>query len=295
MPWFEIQLRVPESLRDPVASRLFDWGAAGVDESEPNPQGIIKAFFQAAERAKVTKELPSFLESLAKVFPEAPKITYTVRDVVEENWSERYKEFFRAQRLSDDFFLLPAWEPASLVPAGMQAIIMEPGQAFGTGLHQSTKLSIRLLERAIQLNPPADKIRLLDLGTGTGILAIVAAKLGVKQITAIDIDTIAVAVAKENFERNQVKGVKLGKDPVTKLKGPFDIIVSNILLEAHLEMELDYHRLLPVGGHLILSGLLTPQAIQLDPRYQRSGFVFECSSSLQDWMALGYAKGAPER
>jgi len=292
MAWFQVQLELPNSLKDSVSNRLFELGAQGVNETAADR---LLGFFEESEREAVTRELPLFLTSLSQMHPKLAAITFKLEAVVEENWALSYRQFYKAQKLSSEFFLLPAWEDPALVPPGMETILLEPGQAFGTGLHPSTQMCLRMLERSTSLYRPTAKRKVLDVGTGTGILAIVADKLGYGQVDAVDNDPIAVDTAIENLKLNGCKRTKASGTPIASLKGPYDIVVSNILLEAHRELALDYLRLLPESGLLILSGLLSHQAQEMFHIFGNLGFVFETQVSLQEWTALGFTRGAKER
>lgn len=295
MAWFELQLAVTEALREPVINRLFELGAEGINESDPSDSVVVRAFFDEKLRAEVSREITVYLKGLAALFPALPAVKLVFMEVPQEKWAENYKQFYRPQKLSHEFFLQPAWEQSSVVPTGMIPIIMEPGQAFGTGLHPSTKLCIRIIEKAMAFHQPASGIRLLDVGTGTGILAIVAAKLRVGKVVAIDNDPIAVETALENVRLNGCPQIEVSEKPLASFEGTFDIIVSNILLETHKELAADYLRLLPETGQLVLSGLLAPQTQEVDELFQGMGFVFDSSVTLQEWTALGYTRGAKER
>jgi ribosomal protein L11 methyltransferase len=287
MQWFEINLNVPEALKESVVNRLFELGAEGVSEGDSlEGSETIRAFFAERHRSKVDAELKTYLESVAEIFPELPPVRSQTLPVESDNWAERYKEFYVPQKLTRLFFLKPAWDSGVAVPDGMVPIVMEPGQAFGTGLHPSTRLCMRMLERAIDLHPVVSRIRLIDVGTGTGILAIVAAKLGVGEVTAIDNDAVAVATARENLAKNDCERVELSETPLSRFRGPFDVIVSNILLETHKQLVDDYRRLLAPGGQLILSGLLAHQKAELLETFRPLGFTLDGTESLQEWMAL---------
>lgn len=291
MQWFEINLNVPEALKDSVVNRLFELGAEGVTEAETaSAPGTIRAFFDEKHRSSVGAELDAYLDSVAEIFPELPRVQTQYLSVENDNWAERYKEFYVPQKLTRLFFLKPAWDQGTEVPQGMVPIVMEPGQAFGTGLHPSTRLCMRLLERAIDLNPIVANVRAIDVGTGTGILAIVAAKLGVRDLVAIDNDPVAVTTAKENFEKNGCDFIQLSEEPLSSFQGPFHIIISNILLETHREMVADYRRLLAPGGLLLLSGLLAHQKQELIDLFKPYGFVLDATETLQEWMALSMVR-----
>ena len=225
MEWFEIRVltELPIPLKEVVTHQWFELGALGVDESE-----IIKgkprfsAYFEIGNKEKVIQDWVIFLSSL-----DSPrKIEWQSVPVLQENWAEKYREFYRAQKLSHSFFLKPAWDEITAAPSDLITIRMDPGQAFGTGLHATTRLTLQLFERALGYYLDASQLSLLDVGTGTGILAIAAAKLGVGKITAVDIDEIAVETAAENFEINQVKGVALSGTPIQNIKEKFDIILG---------------------------------------------------------------------
>ncbi len=290
MPWVEIQIKVAEPLKDAVISRLFELGATGVDESKLLQAQLLSAYFEQTAGANAFQELNLFTKSLGEIHPTLPSVTAEMIAVKEENWNDRYKEFYRAQKLTSLFYLTPAWDKTAKVPDEMIPIIMEPGQAFGTGLHQSTKLSMLLIEQALELFAVPDEVRLLDVGTGTGILAISAWKLGVRQVLAIDNDPLAVEAAQDNIRLNHCDGVEVSGELLNMLekKNQFDVIVSNILLETHAELGSEYRRLLAPKGHLILAGVLGQQKDDLNRMMAKLGFIAEATESLQEWSAVRY-------
>ncbi|MFM8269327.1 MAG: 50S ribosomal protein L11 methyltransferase, partial [Pseudomonadota bacterium] len=182
----------------------------------------------------------------------------------------------------------PRWDLNTVVPTDMFPIILDPGQAFGTGLHPTTKLSMKLIEDLAGLYPVLNSVELLDVGTGTGILAIAAHHLGFGAITAIDNDEDAVRVARENIVINGAEKIEVSGESISELTHPFDLIVSNILLETHLLLARDYQRLLKSGGLLILSGLLGGQLLQIESVLVSLGFVPQQKYLYQDWAAASY-------
>jgi ribosomal protein L11 methyltransferase len=169
------------------------------------------------------------------------------------------------------------------------AIEVDAGQAFGTAHHGTTRGCLLLIDR---LAKKQGIWRTLDLGTGSGVLAIAAAKALCGEIIATDIDPIAIKVAKENFARNGVAGqvtpiVAAGlAHRALAAKAPFDLIVANILAGPLLKLAPDIARAAAPGGHLILSGLLDGQAREVRARYMAQGFSLEGRISLEGWMAL---------
>lgn len=288
MEWFEVALTVSEVLRDSVTNRLFELGAQGVSEDDTKGQApfTIRGFFEETVRSQVDQDLPPYLASLSEIFPNEPTVNWKITQVIQENWGDRYKEHYHSQRLSRLFFLKPEWEMDAEVPEEMIPIIMEPKQAFGTGLHSSTKLCLSLLETVMRFYPVQSKIRVIDVGTGSGILAIGAYLLGFRDIVAIDTDPISVETAAENFELNKVVGVNTSATPIEELKGPYELIIANILLETHLMLRHEYRRVIAPGGQLMLSGLLGNQLPMVREAMAEVGFIEEFSDHLQEWAAI---------
>jgi ribosomal protein L11 methyltransferase len=290
MEWFQIKVFVTdESLKEALSSFFFDLGAEGVSETIDKgvSQGIC-ACFPKEQETELKGQINAYLESLKEGFSNANNLTWTFTWVPEDNWSEKYKEFYQAQKLTERFFLRPQWDLKTAIPTDMFPIILDPGQAFGTGLHPSTKLSMKLIEDAAGLYPNLQDLNILDVGTGTGILAIAANHLGFGSVIAIDNDEDAVRVARENLVINQAEKVNVSGTSISSLSGSFDLIVSNILLETHLLLAKDYSRLLKTGGLLILSGLLGGQLKQVESVLKPQGFVPQQKYLYQEWAATSY-------
>jgi ribosomal protein L11 methyltransferase len=186
--WFEFRCYAATPLKDAIVNRLFEMGAEGVTEEEsltPNTASApVRAFFRGQDSAVVEKEMQEYLTSLHVLFPESAVSTYAVKEVEKENWADTYKQFYKPQRLTNRFFLQPKWNILADIPADTIPIIMDPGQAFGTGLHASTKLCIKMIQHAVKTYLRPNQITMLDIGTGTGILAIGRKGLGHRQRSA---------------------------------------------------------------------------------------------------------------
>ena len=140
-----------------------------------------------------------------------------------------------------------------------------------------------------------ESLPFIDVGTGAGILSIAAYKLGFRNITAIDVDPIAVKEAKANFKLNNCEGIVTSTRELNRFKKPYQIIVSNILLDTHLNLAKTYQSLLVPGGQLILSGLLTQQKVEVDQRLLSLGFRIEQSKYFQEWAAISYSLQSKKR
>jgi ribosomal protein L11 methyltransferase len=286
MSWVEIKLRTPSELKDSMINRLFELGASGVTEGEGEFAGLLSAYFSKDAMTSVQTELSAYTASLKELFPKLPMVTWETVDVVSQNWSESYKEFYKAQKMTNHFFLKPAWDKVTPVPGEMIPIIMEPGQAFGTGLHPTTRLTMRLLESAINLYPRVSDMSVLDVGTGTGILAIAASKLGISKVTGIDNDPLATDAALENCKLNDCSTVTISGEDLNQIAGPFTVILSNILLDTHDQLKAEYQRLLAPRGQLILSGILVNQRQALCKMMLEEGFVENSWEALEEWAAV---------
>jgi ribosomal protein L11 methyltransferase len=168
----------------------------------------------------------------------------------------------------------------------MTPILMEPGQAFGTGLHPTTRLCIRFLER----RKFTAQDRCLDVGTGTGILAIVMEKLGARKIQAIDNDPLAVEAAADNVRVNHCHAIEVSGDDIARVKPGCHLIVSNILLKTHEELAAQYARLVPVNGELIVSGLLKDPKEPVEKALKAVGFSLLDSEYMEEWAAFRLRK-----
>ena len=189
--------------------------------------------------------------------PHPPTVTY----LQEEDWANNWKKHFTPSRVGRRLIIKPTWEEFE---AAEEDIILEldPGMAFGTGTHPTSRLCLETLER-IFADPSINDSQvpltpdLLDVGTGSGILAIAAAKIGAKRVIAIDIDPKAVCVAGENIELNRVGDqVTVSSTPLGEVSGAFSVVVANILAEDLVRMAEELVGKMRAGGFLILSGIL---------------------------------------
>lgn len=279
--WIECILELPEPIKDSVTNRLFEIGAQGISETGTK----VSAFF--LEKNKTwPSQLKKYLKSLRSLQPALPSINFKTRKEAAYDWSEKYKQYFTGRFISKQVYLLPQWEDPPPVDNDVIFIVMDPGQAFGTGTHPTTQLCIRLLEGSSNIIASP---RVLDVGTGTGILSIAAAKLGAVGVLGIDNDPVAVEVARENARHNNTQ-IAFSDEPIEKIRDKFNIIVSNILLETHLELAAHYARMLTQAGELILSGLLKHQEAELNETLVALGFIFDSSVTVQEWLALRYVK-----
>lgn len=170
--------------------------------------------------------------------------------VQEEDWAESWKAHFKPLRIGERLVVVPSWEPYELA-AGELPLYVDPGMAFGTGTHTTTSLCLRWMQKLV--SPGA---RVLDIGTGSGILAVAAARLGAGQVTAIDIDPVAVRVARENVARNQV-AVDLRLGTIEQLeREPADLIIANIIAAVIIAILPEVASRMKPGGRFLACGII---------------------------------------
>ena len=211
------------------------------------------------------------------------KVTVNIKG--DEEWKDRWKEFLKPAALGYSFVATPPWIDMSEYDCEFddrEVIRINPGMAFGTGLHETTSLSADFLETYIH---EGDKV--LDVGCGTGILSIVASKLGASEVLGIDIDDEAVAASIENSEANDVHNVVIKKADLTEgVDFKADIVVANLLTNLVIRLMGDIRNHLDSGGRYIMSGILTTQQDKVIAALKENGFEMLAVAELGEWCAI---------
>jgi ribosomal protein L11 methyltransferase len=247
-----VAVDVPQAEADAASAALFELGAQGVEERDATTlrrgaEGrttLIASFEDDADARAACGELPAAW---------SPRL----EEVVGDGWRDEWKKHFEPFRICDSVVVRPPWRDYER-SAGERVIVLEPGRAFGTGLHETTSLIAEILAGKVEYLRGSC---VLDVGTGSGILTFVALALGASAARAIDVDPDAVAVTRENAERNGLAERVLVDDaPLATLVGPYPIVVANIDAGTLVLMAPLVRNLVAVGGNLILSGILAPEA-----------------------------------
>lgn len=307
--WAEIELRVADELADSVSNRLIEEGANGVilqdadyfwDEEGNKQQGesgvtTVKSYFPTDAMLDVRSAIESYVRVLKEMHPEAQEPEIKVRNMPDENWAHSWRRFFKPTEVSKGIVIKPTWEPYK--PKGKEQLIIEldPGMAFGTGLHATTKLCIDACRRYVWRDDLFGARMLahnaLDVGTGSGILAILLAKLGIPRTVAFDVDPVAVEVAKENAKLNGVLDrIEVRKASINRIAESFDIVVANILAETIVSMRDQLIDRLNHNGILILSGILKQKGADVKRAFQHAEVDFVESLNDEDWTCLVFRK-----
>lgn len=210
---------------------------------------------------------------------------FVAEPLVEEDWENDWKKHFKPRRIGKRFVVKPTWESFDAV-AGDHVIVLDPGQAFGTGDHPTTRMCLEFIEELVTSDQSV-----LDLGCGSGILAVGAKMLGSERVLAIDIDPLAVEVAKENFKLNSVDvESQVGDVTELQLEAGWDIVVSNIISATLINLAPDAQYALKQGGKWVVSGIIDQNWLDVQEAAARSGFKLEKFCQEDGWTAGVFRK-----
>jgi ribosomal protein L11 methyltransferase len=281
---FRLKLEIASGIADAAAGLLHLEGAEGVEvrgEGElpppdvaPPAPGKVELIGYFATEAQAGAARATLKERLGID-------AGTPQPVPAEAWEESWKRHFHPVRLGD-LVIVPPWDTGASNTGGPR-LVLEPGMAFGTGTHATTALCLRALQRWLAGHRGAS---VLDVGTGSGILALAAARLGAGRVVGTDNDPIALRVAEENAGRNGLQDrVVLGTQPLADLEGKFDLVLANILCNTLIELAGALSARLARGGRLVLSGILVEQAAVVAAAFAPA-LVVVARESEGDWMLL---------
>ena len=282
--YWELRVPVSDETSEGLTNFLWELGALGVIE-EAGAAGSpgLRAFFPGlaapTELKASVRDYLRGLETLGFVAGGEPVVVM----LADENWATAWREHFRPLAVGATLLVAPPWDVPP--PTGAVTIIVDPGRAFGTGHHGTTRGCLEALETLLTQVAPATA---LDLGTGSGILAIALARLGVPSVLAVDDDPDAIAAAAENSVRNGVAArVECRLGDVASLETvPAYLVVANLLTAAHRRLGPHYARLVAPGGHLVLGGILDGEADEVVAAITTHGFVPRDRRSIDDWTTL---------
>jgi ribosomal protein L11 methyltransferase len=282
--WVELVVETGEEASEALTNFLWELGAVGVvEESLGGAPGRLHAFYPSGtDPNSLATRVNVYLDGLRALGLDTGVLAQ-VAPLADTDWNAAWREHFRPLPVGRRLVVAPPWD----VPAASERLVLviEPGRPFGTGHHGTTAGCLTLLETLIARDLPT---RALDLGTGSGILAVAAARLGVGEIVACDSDTDAVAAAEGNAHRNGVAGHvhALLADAATLTVEPAPLVLANLLAAAHRGLARRYRDLVAPSGALVLGGLLDPEADSVADALAAHGFTWEASVSLEGWTSL---------
>lgn len=266
---------------------------AGGDPADPVPPPgevtRLTAYFPwETDLGTLKKSFLEFLPVLHESFGDRVGAFVSAADITDFGWAENWKEHFKPARVSGRIVIRPSWEAYAPAP-GDVVLIIDPGQAFGTGTHETTRMCLVFLDEFYGAGDGPRRV--LDVGTGTGILGIAAAKLGAGEVLGLDTDPKAVEVAAENASVNGVASAfRAAVTPLHDVRGEFDMVVANIIAEILIDMKDEILGRLVPGGRILLSGILAEKAGWVRDEYEQAGARFVEERLDGQWAALTMTK-----
>lgn len=286
-PWWEIKINHIPALEDTIFWRLQEFGCQGTALMKEDNFWFIKAYIPSITKETVDLAALSLWlkqDCLLQGF-ECPPITWQLID--DEDWASSWKNHWQPMDIGERFSIYPEWIE---VPQESERIIirLDPGSAFGTGVHATTQLCLESLE--MRLDEPEKEFIIADIGCGSGILSIGAKLLGAKEVYATDIDPLAIKATKENSALNHVEGIEvfLGSiDQLMLIHGlQFDGIVCNILAGVIKPMIPDMSKMIKPDGWITLSGILVSQSLEIANLLEQDGWTIASLWKRGEWSCL---------
>ncbi|MCC5910331.1 MAG: 50S ribosomal protein L11 methyltransferase [Clostridiaceae bacterium] len=307
MEWIEVSIKTTTEAVEAVSNILYDAGVQGVVIEDPHDLVMMKReegswdyvdetiLDNGYEGAIVKGYLPQTADLMDKIelirqgvilLPEfglnigAGEVT--TLEVKEEDWSSSWKKYYKPTRISDNIVIKPTWEDYQAKNNEL-IIEMDPGMAFGTGTHETTMMCVQQLEDYINSNS-----QVFDIGCGSGILGITAAKLGAKKVVAVDIDEVAVDATRNNVELNAVGNtvdIRQGNlmDVVTEKA---DIVVANIIADIIILLSKDIKKFLHKDGIFISSGIILDKVEDVKKALESNGLKVVKAETMGEWAVI---------
>ena len=304
--WQELTIHVHRDAEEAVSNLMIETGSQGVaisdsadyvgqedrfgelyPEVEQSEMIAITAYYpDTMDIEEVKADLAVRLADLTDFGLETGQVSLESQELAEEDWADNWKKYYEPARITHDLTIVPSWTDYEATP-GEKIIKLDPGMAFGTGTHPTTKMSLFALEQILRGGETV-----IDVGTGSGVLSIASSLLGAKEIYAYDLDDVAVRVAQENIALNP------GMDNIQVAAGDLlrgvdleaDVIVANILADVLIHLTEDAYRLVKDQGYLILSGIISEKWDMVRASAEAAGFFLETQMIQGEWNACVFKK-----
>lgn len=315
MKWNEVKVETTSEAVEAISNILMEAGASGVAiedaldavnfVSDAYGETLDLATFTSLEEGAIvtayfpeTTFLPEILPAIRLRIEELPsfglaigKNEMTVNEVSEENWATAWKKYYHPVRITRYLTIVPSWETYEPADPNEKIMRLDPGMAFGTGTHPTTRLTLEALEVVLRGGETV-----LDVGTGSGVLSIASKHLGANDVYAYDLDDVAVRAAQENMDLNPIANDVhvLANDLLNGIEMQADVIVANILADIIVLMIPDAWRLLKPNGTLIVSGIIDEKKPMVLEAMAKQGFVVDQTFTQKDWSAIILKKAEEE-
>ncbi len=295
--WTKIILEVAEPLAELSVSFIGDLSGSGVEYNNcyhPGTENNISSITAYLEEDQKCSEkidaLELFLENLHKQNPQHARPKFTTDLLIEEDWGNSWKKHFKPIHATNRIVIKPSWEE-SPPNKGEFVLEIDPGMAFGTGMHASTQLSLEFIDELFQ-NHASKLSTTLDVGTGTGILGLGAALLGCPHVVGIDNDIDARIAAVENIKKNALEEkMSVVDQDLGNITGKFDLVIANIIHNTLIELAKPLTEKIAANGFLILAGILSgKQAENIIRTYSAIGLNLVEEKQKEEWSAICLSK-----
>lgn len=307
MKWYEVKIKTTSERVDAICDILYDVGVGGVViedlkdiisnmKEETNwdyfdinsldidhESAVVKGYLPESEDFQEKVELiKQNVHNLDTANDEKEIDQITTTEVYEEDWANSWKKYYKPKKIGQRIVVKPTWEEYT-PNEGEKIVELDPGMAFGTGTHETTTMCTRLLETYVK-----DESTVYDIGCGSGILSIVAAKLGAKEVTGVDIDEVAYKVSKSNVELNSVEdivNIKHG-NLMDVIDGKADIVVANIIAEIIKLLSKDISKFMKAESKFIASGIILDKVDEVAQELDKNGLKVITIERLGEWAAI---------
>ena len=315
MKWLEVTVYTTDAGIEPVCAALNGAGIDGlsIEESHEAAGAFLKeaaVFWDFADMDKIGTDTPcvkAYLPDLPESLPRLKEAEASIarlkgmelgvdmgtlecvrHTLDEEDWANVWKQYYKPLAIGKRLWVVPSWERAE-APKGRETLVLDPGMAFGTGTHHTTRLCLEFLEQSLQTGDAV-----LDLGCGSGILSIAALLLGAKSVTAVDIDPAATKITRENALLNGLSPALLPVETgnvlsdeglCRRIAGSYDLVLANIVANVIIPLAPFAKKLVRPGGVFLCSGIIEPRAAETERALLDAGFVLEEKRASEDWLA----------
>ncbi len=276
MAFWEFTIRVGDIFKDTLIQRLSHEGCLGMIE---NDDALTAYFPDSADVRTITNDLQLLKMLLEKAGPDH-SLCFSSVLIPDQDWNESWKKGLQPADIGKRFTILPTWEKRR---EGRINLIIDPGMAFGTGHHETTRSCLILMEKFFDKQAHE---RFLDVGTGTGILAIAASKLGYKEVVAVDTDPLAVDAARRNISHNDAASIDVREGGITSAQESFDFITANLFSELLIMLAPEISTRLNRPGNAVLAGMLSGQEQEVIDAMENAGLHLVEKLADGKWVSL---------
>ncbi|WP_127848121.1 50S ribosomal protein L11 methyltransferase [Lacticaseibacillus hulanensis] len=290
MEWLMITADATTEAVEPISNLMLEAGAEGIQVADTDTDQTL-----AVGQAKITGYFPpdvALAERLAEIQQRVSGLTQfginigqgkvSSDTVADASWAHTWEQYYHANRVTRYLTVVPRWEKYVPEQEGEIPLILDPGQAFGTGTHPTTRLTLGLLETVLRGGEDV-----IDVGTGSGVLAIAAMQLGARHVLATDIDDVAVASAQKNIALNPVSNIDvIASDLLNGVEAQADLVLANMLPVVLVPLMDQIPSVLRPGGHLLLSGIITEQEQNILRALAKNGLQVVERRQEGDWLGL---------